>query len=120
MDEALKAALDLLDKGAAIIQELVAQLQAKSQEKDMTKKAESLALKTGISLERASGMIKEAEEKGEDSDVLLRAAELLKKEKDTSFGKVASEENHIQPTGSKAIDKYLEKEAELLSELEIN
>ena len=115
MDEALQAALDMLDKAAALIQELVAQLQAKGQEKDITKKAESLAVKMNVSFDRASDMIKEAELKGSGSDSLIAAADLLTRE--TSFGKVASEERSIEKTGSVAIDKFKERESELMAEL---
>jgi len=116
MDESLQQALDMLDKAASIIQELVAQVQSKGQQQDMSKKAESLAAKTGMSFNAASDMIKEAEEKGSNLDAVLRAAELFT-ERRFSFGKVASEDRSLTKTGSIAMDKYQEREAELMDSL---
>lgn len=113
--EELKVALDMLDKACAIIQELVAQLQSKGQSEDMSKKAEELAAKTGMSYEDASGIIKEASEKGTDADLLIKTAEETKQY--SSFGRVASQEKELSKTGSIAQDKFLEMEAAIEEEL---
>ena len=113
--EELKVALDMLDKACAIIQELVAQLQSKGQSEDMSKKAEELAAKTGMSYEDASGIIKEASEKGSSTDVLIKAASIVRNH--DSFGRVASVEREFAKTGSVATDNFLEKQAALMDEL---
>ena len=115
MDPALEKALGYLDQSAALIQELVAQLQSKQQEKNMSKQAEVLAAKTGLSFESASGMIKEAEEKGTSTDMLMKAAEMINR--NSPFGRVASPERELTKTGSVAMDKYLEREQAIQDEL---
>jgi len=115
MDPALEQALNMLDQSAAIIQELVAQVSAKQQEKNMSKQAEVLAVKTGLSFESASGMIKEAEEKGTTPEMLIKAAEMINR--NTPFGRVASPEHELTKTGSVAMDKYLEREQNIIDEL---
>lgn len=116
MDEALQASLELLDQSAAVIQELLAQNQSKSQQSNMSKKAEELAIKSGVSFEQASDIIKTASEHGTDANALIKAAEFMARNK--SFGKVVSEEQtYLNKTGSVATDKYLEKEAALMDEL---
>lgn len=117
MNEALQQALALLDESCALIQELVAQLQAKQGGQDMTKKAESLAAKMNVSFEEASDMIKEASEKGADVDLMIKQASLLNRTQ--SFGRVASEDYQMTKTGSAAMDKFQEREAQILSELGI-
>ena len=86
MDPALQQALDMLDKAAAIIQELVAQVQSKPQQEDMSKKAESIAAKTGMSFNAANDMIKQASENGTSVEAILKAADLFTNK--FSFGKV--------------------------------
>lgn len=116
MDEALQQSLQLNDQAAAIIQELVAQLQSKSKQSDMSKKAEELAVKSGVSFTEASDIIKTAGEHGTDADSLIKTAEFMNRNK--SFGKVASEEQtRVSKTGSLAEDKFLEKQAALMDEL---
>jgi hypothetical protein len=116
MDPALQQSLELLDNAAAVIQELMAQLQAKSQQSNMTKKAEELAIKSGVSFDEASDIIKTASDHGTDADTLIKAAGFMNR--NASFGRVASEEqSSITKTGSVATDKYLEKEAALMDEL---
>lgn len=116
MDEALQQALQLLDNCAAVIQELTAQLQSKSQQSDMSKKAEELAIKSGVSYDEASDIIKTASEDGTSADALIKAAEYMSRNK--SFGKVFSDENtSFTKTGSVATDKFLEKEAALMDDL---
>lgn len=115
MDPALEKALGMLDQAAALIQELVAQNQSKQQEKNISKQAEVLAAKTGLSFESASDMIKEAEEKGTSSEMLVKVAEMLKQ--NTSFGRVVSPERELTKTGSIAMDKYLEREQAIVDEL---
>lgn len=116
MDEALQQSLQLLDNAAAIIQELVAQLQSKSQQSDMSKKAEELAVKSGVSFNEASDIIKTASEQGTDADALIKAAEFMGRNK--SFGRVFSDEqSSFTKTGSVATDKFLEKEAALMNDL---
>ena len=112
----LQQALDMLDKAAAIIQELVAQVQSKGQQQDMSKKAESLAAKTGMSFRAASDMIKEAEESGSNLDAVMKAADLFTA-KNFTFGKVAGVEKEMNKTASMAMEKYAEREAALLDEL---
>lgn len=113
----LAQALELLDNAAAIISELVAQQQSKASDKDVEKKAELIAVKTGLTFEQASDMIKVAEAEGTDIDVMIKAASFLSK--NATFGKVASN-NYVEPrTGSNAIDSYMEKEAALLEELNL-
>lgn len=114
----LAQAMDLLDNAAAVISELVAQLQAKSSEKEVEKKAEFLAAKTGVSFEDASAMIKTAGENGSSVESLIKAASFMSR--NATFGKVAGTPYTESKTGSTAIDSYLEKEAELLSELGIS
>jgi hypothetical protein len=111
----LAQAMNLLDQAAAVISELVAQNQAKSSERDVEKKAEFLAAKTGVSFEDASAMIKTASEDGSSIDSLIKAAQFI--HRNAAFGKVAGIPYTESKTGSMAIDSYLEKEAELLSEL---
>lgn len=113
----LQQALQLLDESAAIIQELVAQLQAKGQQGEMSKKAEEVALKLGVSYDQASDMIKVASDSGESIDSLVKAASLL--QRNNGFGKVYTEEKTFSKTGSHAVDSYLEKEAAILEELGI-
>lgn len=111
----LEAALNLLDECVAVIQELLAQNQSKGQQsQDMSKKAELLAAKSGMSFQRASGIIKEASDKGVDADVLIKTAEETRNS--MSFGKVASYDNQLTKTGSTAIDKFLDLEADLKAE----
>ncbi len=112
----LQQALDMLDKSAAIIQELVAQVQSKGQQQDMSKKAESLAAKTGMSFSAASDMIKQAEENGSNLEAVLKAADLFVSAR-PSFGKVAGVERNTSTSGSVAMEKYAEREAALLDEL---
>jgi hypothetical protein len=115
MDPALEKALAMLDQASALIQELVAQLQSKQQEKNMSKQAEVLAVKTGMSFEAASDMIKTAEEKGTTVEALTKAAEMINR--NTPFGKVASQERELTKTGSVAMDKYLDREQAIMDEL---
>ena len=115
MDPALEKALGMLDQAAALIQELVAQFQSKQQDKNMSKQAEVLAVKTGLSFETASDMIKEAEEKGTSLEMLTKAAEMISR--NTSFGRVASPERELTKTGSVAMDKYLDREQAIMDEL---
>lgn len=116
MDPALEQALSMLDQAAAIIQELVAQQQSKQPEQNMNKKAELLAVETGLSFDAASDMIKQAEETGTSVDLLVKVAQASRR--NNSFGKVASlEEKGFTKTGSVAMDKYLEREMEIQSEL---
>lgn len=115
MDPALQQALDMLDKAAAIIQELVAQVQSKPQQEDMSKKAESIAAKTGMSFNAANDMIKQASENGTSVEAILKAADLFTNK--FSFGKVASTETELSKTGSIAMDKYQERELALMDEL---
>lgn len=119
MDEQLQQALQFLDNAAAVIQELVAQLQSKSQQSDMSKKAEELAVKLDVSFNEATDIIKTASDQGTDTDALIKAAEFMKR--NTSFGKVASEEQtYVSKGGSLAEDKFLEKQAALMDELGLN
>lgn len=115
----LEQALQFLDQAAAIIQELLAQLQAKGapgDKKDMNKQAEFIASKTGRQYSEVAGIIKQAEEKGIDVSVIT---ELFDKTSHgfSDFGKVASFENTVISSGSTAIDKYKEREAALLDSL---
>ena len=112
----LQNALQLLDEAAATIQELVAQAQSSGSEDKMSKKAEEVALKLGISHEQASDIIKTASESGENLDALVKAASFMKKA-NPSFGSVYTEESTITKTGSVATDKYLEMEQSILEEL---
>jgi UDP-galactopyranose mutase len=111
----LAAAMQLLDEAVALIQELVAQNQSKGNDKSLEKKAELLAAKSGMSLTKASGIIKEASEKGTDADLLIKTAEETKQY--SSFGRVASQEKELSKTGSIAQDKFLEMEAAIEEEL---
>ena len=113
----LQEALAMLDKSAAIIQELLAQLQAKNGGgKNIEKQAEYIAAKTGRQYSEVADMLKEASEKGVDSDFVSKILEKTSKSFD-SFGKVASIESSIQSSGSAAIDKYKEREAALMDSL---
>jgi hypothetical protein len=114
----LQEALQMLDEAAAIIQELVAQVQSKGSQEDMSKKAEEIALKLGVSYDQASDMIKTAGDKGENIDSIVKAASFMSK--NIGFGKVYTEENTIPKTGSKAQDNFLEKQAALMDELGLN
>lgn len=114
----LQEALQIIDEAAATIQELVAQLQSNGKESQMSKKAEEVALKLGVSYQEASDMIKTAGEQGENIDTLVKAASFM--QRNTAFGKVYTEESTIVKTGSVAQDKYLEKEAAILEELGFN
>ena len=111
----LQEALQMLDEAAAIIQELVAQVQSKGKPEEMSKKAEEVALKLGVSFEQASDMIKVASESGDSIDSMVKLASLMKK--NVSFGSVYTEEATFTKTGSVAQDKYLAREQELLDEL---
>jgi len=117
MDETTQQCLDMLDEAAAIIQELVAQVQSKGNQPDMNKKAELLAVKTGISFTEASDMIKKAEESGSNLEAVLQAADFFVSRSNASFGRVAGEENNLVKTGSASLDKYQEREAALMDEL---
>lgn len=68
-----------------------------------------------MSLTKASGIIKEASEKGTDADLLIKTAEETKQY--SSFGRVASQEKELSKTGSIAQDKFLEMEAAIEEEL---
>lgn len=111
----LQTALDMLDKACALISELTAQVQSKQSEKDMTKKAESLASKGNLSFDAALDMIKQAEANNDPADMLIKAAEQFNRFK--PFGKVASDNSDLTKTGSTAMDKYKEREAELADSL---
>ncbi len=114
----LQQALQMLDEAAAIIQELMAQSQAKQKPEDMSKKAEEVALKLGVSYDQASDMIKTASISGENIDALVKAASFMNR--NNAFGKVYTDENQIAKTGSAATDSFLEKQAALLDELGLN
>lgn len=114
----LQDALQMVDEGAAIIQELMAQLQAKGQQQDMSKKAEEVALKLGVSYDQASDMIKTAADSGDNIDAIVKAASYLNR--NTAFGKIVEDNNPIPKTGSQATDSFLEKQAALLEELGLN
>lgn len=73
----LQDALQMVDEGAAIIQELMAQLQAKGQQQDMSKKAEEVALKLGVSYDQASDMIKTAADSGDNIDAIVKAVLII-------------------------------------------
>jgi hypothetical protein len=117
MAEELEQALQLLDEGAAIIQELTAQLQSKGQAtNDMSKKAEILASKTGISFNQAREIVKTASESGSSVDAMIDMADNLNKH--GAFGKVASDDG-INKTGSLAADRFNMGVEELMSEIEL-
>lgn len=120
MEEALNNALNLLDKAVAIIQELMAQKDNKQKETkdDVTKTAEEVAVKTGLSIEDASAIIKSASD-FKDADSLVKIANTLKKSFNTSFGKVAFEEKELSKTAS-ADEKFKNAEAELMAELNLS
>lgn len=110
----LEQALSMLDESCAIIQELVAQLQATSNQDTMSKKAEELAVKLGLSFDDASDIIKVAGTNGE-IDSFVKIAEKLKN--NVSFGSVYEENRTISSSGSAAIDNYIEKQAAIMEEL---
>lgn len=120
MEEALNNALNLLDKAVAIIQELMAQAQnnKKEEKPDVTKTAEEIAVKTGLSIEDASAIIKTASA-GQDADSLVKLANSLKKSINTSFGRVSSDYNELSKTAS-ADEKFKAAEAEIMADLGIN
>lgn len=113
----LTEAMNMLDEAVALIQEFVAQSQAKGNANNLEKKAELLAAKSGMSFTKASGMIKEASEKGNDPDLLIKTAEETNRH--SPFGRVASPERELSKTGSVAQDKYLEAEAAIEDELSL-
>jgi uncharacterized protein YoxC len=113
LEQALQQALQIIDEGAAIIQEMTAQLQQKSQHSEgLNKKAEQLAGKVGVSYEEAENMLKEAQENG-GADAMLKIADTLSRK--VSFGRVAGEE--MTKTASNADNKFHERQALIMEEL---
>jgi hypothetical protein len=114
-EQIIQELLGLLDEGAAIIQEMTAQLQAKNQQADgMNKKAEQLASETGLSYQEAEDMLKTAE--AEPETAIFKIAAKLKSS--ASFGRVASDD--LEKTASTALDKYRERQSAIMDELGIS
>ena len=115
LEQALQQALQIIDEGAAIIQEMTAQLQQKTQHSEgLNKKAEQLAGRIGVSYEEAETMLKEAQENdGNGADAMLKIADTLSRK--VSFGRVAGEE--MTKTASSADDKFRERQAIVMEEI---
>lgn len=116
MDEALQQAIAMLDESAAIITELVAQVRSNGKTDDITKKAESFAVKMGVSFEEASDMMKEAEAKGVNADDLIKTASIIAHKTNAGFSKLTNDENKGS-LAKTAMERYLEAEAEIESSL---
>lgn len=81
----------------------------------MSKKAEEVAVKLGVSFSQASDMIKTASESGESIEAMMKMAKIMKQ--NNSFGTVFTEQKTNPISGSKAIDSFMEKQAALMDEL---